>query len=101
MSCCDMLCFAVRVLIPVLLALIRYKGLQVGEDGEFNWGFWGQECGPETDNTPERVHKYMEDAISVNTGKCCSSSWASQQMRAFRFYLLWVGFILRFGRDTL
>lgn len=37
----------------------------MGEEGSFNSGFWGQECGPEK---AERVHKYMEDAISVNTG---------------------------------
>ena len=48
----------------------RYDGLSVGENGKFNSGFWGQECGPEKDETVEKVHKYMEDAISVN-----SSEW--------------------------
>jgi hypothetical protein len=47
--------------------LCRYNDLKVGR-GEFNYGFWGQECGPVKDPTPGRLHKYMEDAISVNTG---------------------------------
>jgi hypothetical protein len=41
----------------------------MSEQGEFNFGFWGQECGPEKDTTAEREHKYMEDAISVNTSE--------------------------------
>lgn len=45
----------------------RYKDLQLGPSGELNYGFWGQECGPEFDASPGHVHKYMEDAISVNT----------------------------------
>lgn len=36
--------------------------------GRYNTGYWGQECGPEKDPTPERRFKYMEDALSVNTG---------------------------------
>ncbi len=44
-----------------------YKDLKIGATGQYNYGFWGQECGPETDNTPRKVHKYWEDAISVNT----------------------------------
>lgn len=47
----------------------RYKGLKVGKNSKLNSGFWGQECGPELDETPELKYKYMEDAISVNTGK--------------------------------
>jgi hypothetical protein len=52
---------------PVLVCC-RYEGLKVGSKGKLNSGFWGQECGPEIDETPGRLHKYMEDAISVNTG---------------------------------
>ena len=44
----------------------------MGKKGTFNDGFWGQECGPEVD--PTRVHKYMEDAISVNTGNIPTNS---------------------------
>ena len=44
-----------------------YGGLRFGTGGEYNEGFWGQECGPVVDDSPERVHKYMEDAISANT----------------------------------
>lgn len=32
-----------------------------------NDGFWGQECGPEYDDTPTKLYKYQEDALSVNT----------------------------------
>ncbi len=42
--------------------------------GKYNSGYWGQECGPEKDPTPERRYKYMEDAISVNTGILISQS---------------------------
>ena len=41
--------------------------VRIGAHGEYNEGFWGQECGPVVDDSPERVHKYMEDAISANT----------------------------------
>ena len=44
----------------------RYKNLRLGP-GEFNYGFWGQECGPEKDHTWKQIHKYMEDAVSMNT----------------------------------
>ena len=44
-----------------------YDGLRMGPNSEFNDGFWGQECGPVYDGTKDRVHKYQEDAISVNT----------------------------------
>ena len=47
--------------------IYRYENLKVGPTGEFNYGFWGQECGPEKDPSPKRIHKYMEDAVSVNT----------------------------------
>ena len=47
----------------------RYDDVTIGKNGKFNSGFWGQECGPEHDYTPQRWHKYMEDAISVNTGR--------------------------------
>ena len=47
----------------------RYDDVTIGKNGKFNSGFWGQECGPEHDYTPQRWHKYMEDAISVNTGQ--------------------------------
>jgi hypothetical protein len=46
---------------------IWYNDLRIGDGGEYNYGFWGQECGPEKDYTPERIHKYMQDAISINT----------------------------------
>eukprot|EP01031_Cornospumella_fuschlensis_P026553 gene26553-32090_t len=44
-----------------------YDGLFMGPDTDYNYGFWGQECGPEHDPTPGHIHKYMEDAISGNT----------------------------------
>jgi len=49
-----------------------YRDLVIGEGGvkgeaEFNWGFWGQMCGPEYDASKEQLRKYQEDAISVNT----------------------------------
>ena len=50
------------------LCVYRYENLRVGKNGTFNYGFWGQECGPEYDTTEEKIHKYMQDAISVNTG---------------------------------
>ena len=43
-----------------------YDGLRCG-DGEFNWGFWGQMCGPEKDDTQEHIYKYQQDALSMNT----------------------------------
>lgn len=51
-------------------SFVWYDGVRIGERGSFNDGFWGQECGPEVD--PTTHHKYMEDAISVNTGIVCS-----------------------------
>lgn len=45
-----------------------YSGLEVpNPKSSYNYGFWGQECGPEYDPTWEQIHKYMEDAISLNT----------------------------------
>lgn len=44
-----------------------YEGIEHTPRGEFNDGFWGQECGPELDRTPGSIHKYMEDAISLNS----------------------------------
>jgi len=46
-----------------------YKDLRIGPStkGEYNYWFWGQECGPEIDRSYGHVHKYMEDAISLNT----------------------------------
>ncbi|RYY87744.1 hypothetical protein EON63_03565 [archaeon] len=41
----------------------------MGSNTDYNYGFWGQECGPEHDPTPGHIHKYMEDAISANTCK--------------------------------
>lgn len=41
----------------------------MSDHSEYNYGFWGQECGPEKDDTDEQIYKYMEDAISVNTCK--------------------------------
>ena len=45
-----------------------YDGIRMSSESKFNSGFWGQECGPEKDPTPEKRFKYMEDALSVNTG---------------------------------
>jgi hypothetical protein len=47
---------------------VRYADIGMSARGELNFGFWGEECGPEVDLTPEKRSKYMEDAISVNTG---------------------------------
>lgn len=47
--------------------VFRYNDIKSG-GGEFNYEFWGQECGPVHDEAFGNVHKYMEDAISVNTG---------------------------------
>lgn len=45
-----------------------YEGLRHTSRGSFNDGFWGQECGPEHDDTPPpHLHKWMEDAISLNS----------------------------------
>jgi hypothetical protein len=45
-----------------------YEDLVIGHfNGQYNYEFWGQECGPEVDNTNDKIHKYMEDAISINT----------------------------------
>lgn len=43
-----------------------YKNVTMGAGAEFNWGFWGQECGPEKDTSTRKIHKYMQDAISAN-----------------------------------
>jgi hypothetical protein len=48
-------------------SFVWYEDLKIGKNGSFNSGFWGSECGPETDTTSSKIHKYMEDAISVNT----------------------------------
>ena len=44
-----------------------YKDLQMSDSSEFNYGFWGQMCGPEVDNSVHHKYKYRQDAISVNT----------------------------------
>ena len=45
-----------------------YENLKVpNPNSSYNYGFWGQECGPEYDSSWEQIHKYMEDAISINT----------------------------------
>lgn len=41
----------------------------MGEGAEFNYGFWGQECGPEKDPSRNQIHKYMQDAVSANRCK--------------------------------
>eukprot|EP00600_Ochromonadales_sp_CCMP1393_P003710 CAMPEP_0174993998 /NCGR_PEP_ID=MMETSP0004_2-20121128/23383_1 /TAXON_ID=420556 /ORGANISM="Ochromonas sp., Strain CCMP1393" /LENGTH=562 /DNA_ID=CAMNT_0016248169 /DNA_START=58 /DNA_END=1746 /DNA_ORIENTATION=- len=43
-----------------------YKDITMNESAAFNYGFWGQECGPEVDPSVGKIRKYMEDAISVN-----------------------------------
>eukprot|EP01036_Dinobryon_divergens_P023593 gene23593-31955_t len=45
---------------------IWYENIHLGEGAEFNYGFWGQECGPEKDPSKYQIHKYMQDAVSVN-----------------------------------
>jgi len=45
---------------------IWYDDVKLGNGVEFNYGFWGQECGPERDPSVNKIHKYMEDAISAN-----------------------------------
>lgn len=44
-----------------------YDGLRIGDNdnSEYNWGFWGQECGPDKIKDPR--YKYMQDALSLNT----------------------------------
>ena len=44
-----------------------YTDVTMSPGGEFNDGFWGAEAGGEYDPTKQQIHKYMEDAISVNT----------------------------------
>ena len=56
---------------PLNLSQTWYHDLSMSKNSDYNYGFWGQECGPVIDTTPERIYKYMEDAISVNT---CKSS---------------------------
>jgi len=46
-----------------------YSDLTIGNTSDYNYWFWGQECGPEIDKTTQKIHKYMEDAVSVNTCK--------------------------------
>lgn len=52
---------------PLNSSFTWYEGIKMSSKSSFNDGFWGQECGPVIDNSVGRVHKYMEDAISVNT----------------------------------
>ena len=44
-----------------------YDNIQIGEGGEYNYGFWGAPVGPDKDNSKGQIYKYQEDAISVNT----------------------------------
>ena len=44
-----------------------YDNIEIGEGGEYNYGFWGAPVGPEKDNSKSQMYKYQEDAISVNT----------------------------------
>eukprot|EP01038_Epipyxis_sp_PR26KG_P013556 gene13556-18192_t len=44
-----------------------YNDIKMGEQSDYNYGFWGQECGPEKDYTVGKIQKYMQDAISVNS----------------------------------
>lgn len=48
---------------------IWYEHLYLGPQTHLNEGFWGQEAGPVEDKTPDRIYKYLEDAISANTSK--------------------------------
>jgi hypothetical protein len=51
-----------------------YDGLYLSRKSDYNYGFWGQMCGPVVDNTPNQIRKYMQDAISANTRKLHSHS---------------------------
>jgi hypothetical protein len=53
----------------VCLRIFRYKNLSMASGTQYNYGFWGQMCGPAFDDTPSQAYKYPEDAISVNTSK--------------------------------
>ena len=44
-----------------------YSDVTMNTGGEFNYGFWGAEAGQQFDPTTKQIHKYMEDAVSVNT----------------------------------
>ena len=44
-----------------------YDGIITSNSSELNYGFWGQWCGPEVDNSVGHKRKYLQDAISVNT----------------------------------
>jgi beta-glucan synthesis-associated protein KRE6 len=44
-----------------------YDGIEMSNESDFNFGFWGQWCGPEVDNSIDHKRKYLQDAISVNT----------------------------------
>ena len=44
-----------------------YSDVTMNPGGEFNYGFWGAEAGQQFDPTTKQIHKYMEDAVSVNT----------------------------------
>mmetsp|Transcript_9882 Transcript_9882/g.16405 ORF Transcript_9882/g.16405 Transcript_9882/m.16405 type:complete len:414 (+) Transcript_9882:553-1794(+) len=44
-----------------------YEGIEKSNSSEFNFGFWGQWCGPEVDDSFDHRRKYLQDAISVNT----------------------------------
>lgn len=47
-----------------------YSNLSLGNTSSLNEWFWGAECGPERD--PTGRHKYLEDAVSVNTGEAAA-----------------------------
>jgi hypothetical protein len=44
-----------------------YDDIEMSNASEFNFGFWGQWCGPEVDDSVDQKRKYLQDAISVNT----------------------------------
>ena len=44
-----------------------YNDIEIGQGGEYNYGFWGAPVGPDKDGTKDQIYKYQEDAISVNT----------------------------------
>lgn len=78
------LMFAMVLLIqlkPFMICHIGRYDIEKGKGGKFNSGFWGQECGPVVDNTKGRVHKYMEDALSVNTSTSVSLQLQLQLQR--------------------
>jgi hypothetical protein len=54
---------------PLNVTQTWYQDLSLSHKSDYNYGFWGQMCGPVIDETPNQIYKYMQDAISANTRK--------------------------------